>query len=84
MSPDSIGTKDYLAVVVSKDSLDWYALNRKISQEPGKDYASRFNSVLSDKMIRSVQFQSSSKGTMEFKTSAGDGKVVACIVEIDK
>jgi hypothetical protein len=35
-------------------------------------------------MIRAVQFSNSSKGTMEFNTEAGNGKVVACIVEIDK
>jgi Papain family cysteine protease len=84
MSPDSIGTKDYLAVIVSRDTLNWYELNSKISQDPGKDYAARFNSVLSNKMIRNVQFRNSSKGTMEFSTEGGEGRVVACIVEVDK
>jgi len=84
MSPDSIGTKDYLAVVVSRDTLDWFELNKKISEEPGKDYAARFNSALSDKMIRNIQFRNSSQGTMAFTTDGGEGRVVACIVEIDK
>ena len=84
MSPDSIGTKDYLAVVVSRDTLDWFELNKKISEEPGKDYAARFNSALSDKMIRNIQFRNSSQGTMAFTTDGGEGRVVACILEIDK
>ena len=84
LSPDSLGTKDYVAVIISKDTLDWYSLNKQISQNPGKNYASRLNAVLTDKLIRTVQFQSSPKGTMQFKTDDSDGSVVACIVEIDK
>ena len=30
MAPDSVGTKDYIAVVVSKDSLDWNLINKQI------------------------------------------------------
>jgi hypothetical protein len=84
MMPDSVGTKDYLAVVVSRDTLDWYDLNNRISQNPGRDYASRLHAVLLDRLAPGVRFQSSSKGTMKFSTDAGAGGVVACIVEINK
>jgi hypothetical protein len=84
MTPDSLGTKDFIAVVVSKDSLDWYNINQQISRNPGQDYASRLNSVLSGKLIRNVRFQNSSKGTMQFKVEGDNNSVVACVVEIDK
>jgi hypothetical protein len=84
MTPDSIGTKDFLAVIVSRDTLDWFNLNRQISQNTSQDYAVRLNSALSGKMIRNVQFQSSSRGTMQFKTNGAPNSVVTCIVEIDK
>jgi hypothetical protein len=45
MQPDSIGTKDLIAVVVSKDSLNWSALNEKISQNKTGDYAARLRSA---------------------------------------
>jgi len=84
MSPDSIGTKDFIAVLVSKDTLNWYDINRQISQNPNQDYAARFNNVLGSKMIRNVRFQTSSKGNMQFKTEEDNNSIVACIVEIDK
>lgn len=84
MTPDSLGNKDYMAVVVSRDTLDWYNINQQISRNPQQDYASRLNSILSGKLIRNVRFQSSSKGTMQFRVEGDNNSIVACVVEIDK
>jgi papain like protease len=84
MKADSIGNKDFIAVVVSKDSLNWNAINQQISQNPQQDYASRLNSVLTDKLIRSVHFDATAKGNMHFKVDGTGNGAVACIVEIDK
>jgi len=85
MSPDSIGTRDEMAVVVSRQPLDWYAINNKISENPGKDYASRLNAALGEGLIRNVRFQSSAKGNMQFTVKGtGGNSIVATIVEISK
>ncbi|HTQ66044.1 MAG TPA: C1 family peptidase [Puia sp.] len=84
MVPDSIGHKDYMAVVISKDTLNWYSLNKEISQDPQKDYAARLNAALANKLIRNVHFQTSSKGNMQFKTEEDNNSIVACVVEVDK
>jgi hypothetical protein len=84
MTPDSIGNKDIMAVVVSKQPLDWYNLNRQVSQNPQLDYATRLNNVLSSQLIKNVRFQGSGTGTMQFDVDGDDKQVVACIVEIDK
>lgn len=84
MQPDSIGTKDYMAVVISKDTLNWYDINKQISQQPQQDYASRLNAVLGNKLIHNVRFQTNSKGNMQFKTEEDNNSIVACIVEVDK
>lgn len=84
MQPDSIGTRDMMAVVVSKQPLDWYKLNQEISKNPNQDYGQRLNTALSGSLVRNVRFQSSSKGTMEFSVSGNDNQVVASIIEIDK
>ena len=84
MMPDSLGSKDYMAVLISKDSLDWYNLNRQINRNLGQDYASRINTVLGDKLARSIHFQSSAKGNMQFSVEGNGNGVVACIVEVDK
>src|SRR5579871_3475256 len=84
MMPDSVGTKDYMAVVVSKDSLDWNALNKQISQNPQQDYSERLNAALGNKLIHNVHFDATANGTMHFKVDGDNNRVVACIVEVDK
>ncbi len=84
MMPDTIGTRDEMAVVVSRQPLDWYALNNAISQNPGRDYAARLNAALGDKLIRNVPFKSSAKGNIQFTVEGTGNSVAATIVEIDK
>lgn len=84
MTPDSIGNRDVMAVVVSKEPLDWYALNEQISRNPQTDYATRLNNALSGRIIRNVRFDNTGKGTMHFNAGGDENKVVATIVEITK
>jgi Papain family cysteine protease/Domain of unknown function (DUF4384) len=84
LTADSIGTRDMMAVVISKKPLDWYNLNQQVSQNPQQDYASRLNNALGSSLIKSVRYQSNGKGSMQFSTPGTDNDVVACIVEIDK
>jgi hypothetical protein len=84
MTPDSIGTRDIMAVVVSKQPIDWYDLNNKISANPGQDYAARLNTALGDKLIKHITFKSSAKGNMQFTVTADSNEAVATIVEINK
>ena len=85
MMPDSIGTRDQMAVVVSKQPLDWYALNNNLSRNPGQDYGARLNAALAAQLVRNVAFKSSAKGNMQFTVSGeNDKSVVATIVEITK
>jgi hypothetical protein len=84
MMPDSIGTRDQMAVVVSKQALDWYALNNNLSRNPGQDYAGRLNAALGTQLIRNVRFKSSAKGNMQFTVEGDNNSVVATIVEISK
>jgi len=84
MTPDSIGKKDYMAVLVSKDSLDWNSFNRQLSQNPQQDYASRINAILGSKLLRNVRYQSNSKGNMQLNVDGVNNGVIACVVEVDK
>ena len=84
MTPDSAGTRDEMAVVISKQELDWNALNQQISQNPQTEFGSRLNSILSSKLIRNVTFQAAGSGTMKFNVNGDDNQVVAAIVSIDK
>ena len=83
MEPDSIGTKDIMAVVVSKDSLNWSSLNEKISQNKTEDYGERLRSALGSS-TRFIQADLSSKGNIHFKSDENSNRIVACIVEVNK
>ena len=84
MVPDSLGTKDFMAVIISKDTLDWYSINRKISENPQTDYTARLNSALGSKRVVQAGFRTSDKGNIQFDVQGDPNTVVACIVEIDK
>ena len=84
MTPDSIGTKDMIAVVISRDSLNWFVLNQQISQHPEADYATRVQQALGSRLATSTGFRISAKGNMQFEAGQGERKVTACVVEIPK
>jgi hypothetical protein len=83
MEPDSIGTKDIMAVVVSKDSLNWSRVNAQLSQNKTADYADRLHTALGSSS-RFIQADLSSKGNIHFSSEAGGNQLVACIVEVNK
>lgn len=84
MTPDSIGTRDVMAVVVSKEPLDWYETNRKIGSNPSSDYGDRVNAALGGKLARGLRFQPTGKGTITFTAPPGQNQVMAAIVEVTK
>lgn len=84
MTPDSLGNRDVMAVVISKKELDWCQLNQQISGNPSLDYGARFNNALGTSLIRNVRYSTTGKGNLRFDVSGDANNVVACIVEVKK
>jgi Papain family cysteine protease len=84
LTADSAGNKDYIAIVVSKEQLDYQQLNQAISQSSQTDYAGKLNQALQSILIRSARFNNTDDGAIYFKVNANDNKAVACVVAIDK
>ena len=84
MTPDSIGTKDMMVVVVSKQPLDWYKLNQTISLQPRSDYAVRVNNTLRTQISSNIRYESTATGTIKFQGATADNQVALCVVEISK
>jgi C1A family cysteine protease len=84
MEADSIGTKDFIAIVVSKEELNYNQLNQAISQSRQSSYLGKVNEALQSILIRSARFSNTSDGSVYFKVDANDNKATACVVEIDK
>ncbi|MBI3137828.1 MAG: peptidase C1A papain [Sphingobacteriales bacterium] len=84
LEADSSGNRDYIAILVSKDELDYNQLNQAISSSPETNYAAKVNEALRSLQIRSVRYNNTSDGTIYFKAAANDNKAVAMIVAFDK
>jgi hypothetical protein len=84
LTADSIGNRDYIAIVVSKDQLEYKKLNDVMSASGQSTYAGKVNEALQSQLGRSVTFNSNNDGTIHFKTGGTDNKVVATIVAFDK
>jgi len=84
MTPDSIGNRDEMAVVVSRQPLDWYAINNRISENPRQDFGARVNAALGDGLIRHLKFTASAKGNIQFTVKGEKNSIAATIVSINK
>jgi hypothetical protein len=83
MQPDSIGSRDIMAVVVSKDSLNWSSVNAQINKNKNADYATRLHAALGSN-IEFIQADVSPKGNIHFRSDGSGNRLVACIVEVNK
>jgi hypothetical protein len=84
MEADNVGNRDYIAIVVSKDELDYNQLNQAISRSAKPDYQGKVNEALQSILIRSSKYNNTGDGRIYFKVDANDNKAVACVVAIDK
>lgn len=82
---DSIGNKDFMGVVVSKQALDYNAVNAAINRSSQPTYAGKLNEAINAFSIKNVTYSNSNSGTIYFKADASErNNVVGCVVEINK
>lgn len=80
--PDEKGDTDYMAILVSRDPIDIVTINQQISQQPGKDYASRINAVLGDQMVEGVKFTGTED--ISFETDPGKKNLMGVVIAVHK
>lgn len=84
LEADNIGTKDYIAIVASREELDYNRLNAAISASNQSTYAGKVNEALQGILISSARFANTAEGKIDFRVSSNDNKAVATIVAFDK
>ncbi|MES2567516.1 MAG: C1 family peptidase [Bacteroidota bacterium] len=82
MSPDEKGTKDYICVLISKNQLDYKAMNEKFNADKSKDFQSRINELISNDLITDIEFKVDEK--VKFEANAFSKNIVPIIIEINK
>jgi hypothetical protein len=76
--PDDIGTRDYFAIILSKEPLDYNEYQRKLSTAPGSTYAEKVASVFPNSS------QNEGGSTISVKMNFAQQSTTALVVEVDK
>jgi hypothetical protein len=85
MQADDIGNRDQMAVLVSKDSLNIFELNKVINAKSAAGFSHAISSALSQYLIPDVRFSGSANGTINIVAEARQPRSAGfCIVEIEK
>jgi len=82
MSPDEIGNRDVMAIVISKQQMDFNKLNTAINQAKGKTYAEKVNSILDEEMLTNISYKTGEY--VGFETKANGKNFAVLIVEVKK
>jgi hypothetical protein len=81
---DAIGEKDFMGVVVSKQALDYNAVNAAINASAKPDFAGKLNDAVAANAVKNVAFSSGANNSIYFKSTGDANNIVSCVVEIEK
>ncbi|MBK9479150.1 MAG: peptidase C1 [Bacteroidetes bacterium] len=82
MLVDAIGAKDFMAIVVSKNPIDYKAINNAINNFQASTYVDKINGVLAAELIPAVGFTTNQKVNFECDTKSKNA--VALVIAVDK
>jgi nitrate reductase NapAB chaperone NapD len=82
LQADNLGSKDRMAIVVTKEAIDYNQINAAINSANG-DYRAKVMSALNNTALTSVQY-GSNQGRIVFSAQSENKNAVASIIEIDK
>ncbi|MFN0275261.1 MAG: C1 family peptidase [Chitinophagales bacterium] len=81
MQVDEVGTKDNMAIVVSKQPLDYKTLNTLINSKTGT-YEQKLAAALQGKQVKNVNFLPGE--TISFQADAKENECVMMVIEVSK
>jgi C1A family cysteine protease len=81
---DNLGTKDFMAIVVSKQPINYVALNAKINSAKGGNYAAKVKAALGNMAIPNVNYGGDANSMAFSAVAPTDNKAVVCVVGINK
>lgn len=84
MEADNVGTKDYIAIVASKNELSYNQINEAISSSSQPTFAGKVNEALKSIIVPTVSNNATGDGRIYFKGNMNAGQAYATIVAFDK
>lgn len=82
MVPDDKGTTDKIAVVITKEPIDYDAVNKKITSAQGNSYEDKMKNVFGSNANQNTTFSGSA--TIKFSVSDQNTQPIYFIIGIDK
>lgn len=80
---DNIGNKDYFAIVVTKQPIQYQKINNAINNARGNSYQQKVNNALQGALKQGVRFQSNGK-SIQFSTNNDGNQAVAMVIGVNK
>jgi Papain family cysteine protease len=84
LQADTIGVKDYMTIITSKEQLDVFALNNAVNANKNLGFEKAVQTAVKRNYNTDVAFKANSNGSIAFTTADGDTNMVACIIGINK
>ncbi|MGB0984437.1 MAG: C1 family peptidase [Saprospiraceae bacterium] len=82
MKLDEVGSRDRIAVVITKQDIDYNEIKEYINKSRQTDFVDKVNEVLANVLDENVRFTADK--AISFKGSITGEKAVAMIIEVDK
>ena len=79
---DKIGNKDVIAILISKQKIDFKAFNAKLTADKRTEFSTRLFEQVQNETIKDVRFQNSNG--ISFNAEAADKSILPLIIEINK
>jgi hypothetical protein len=83
MTPDSVGRRDEIAVVVSKRELDWHGIQEAMNRTPGRSFRQRLADALPARAAMGP-VEVTERGSMRFTVGNRPDALAWCVIRIDK
>ncbi len=84
LTADSVGNRDYIAIVTSRDPLSYNQINEAINNSTKPGYAAKVSAALETLTNSSAVSGATSDGRIQFKVAAKDAGVMGVVVAFDK
>jgi Papain family cysteine protease len=83
LEADNIGNKDFMAIVVTKQPLDYKQLNAAINASKLTTYQEKINKALEGTLLKNVKY-TAANNQIGFEAAAEANNAVVAVLEIDK
>jgi hypothetical protein len=83
LMPDEVGTRDYMAVLITRDPIDYRKVNAAINRNRQSDFQRALEAALQGQLTRDVEYRNL-EGVIDMRAVAGDKNAVLMVIAVNK